>query len=910
LFDRFHRVENVRSRTHEGSGIGLALVQELVKLHGGTVSVESVADQGSTFIVSVPLGSAHLPADRVGGARSLSGTAIGAAPFVEEALRWLPTPEQDNEPILLENELLPVPCPPSSEGTGTGRRPVVLIADDNADMRQYLSRLLAERYEVLTVPDGQAALASVSTCRPDLILTDVMMPHLDGFGLLRELRADPKTRTVPVIVLSARAGEESRVEGMEHGADDYLIKPFSARELLARVQTHLEMARVRKNAQEALTRRTAQFETLLNELPMGVYLLDGNLRIRQANPQAMQLFGNVPDVIGREFSEVITEFTPEAYADEIIQRFRHTLDTGEPFSIAEQHGQRLDGKTERIYEWQINRIVLPEEGYGVVCYFRDVSLQVQARHAVAESAQRLRFAAEAAQIGFWFSDLPLDKLLWDHRVKEHFWLSPDEDVTIQTFYERLHPDDREPTRRAIEECIANGTPYTAEYRTVSPDGRIRWVRAIGHTFYDDAGRPTRFDGLNLDVTERKQAEERERQITAEAIAANAKFRALFEQSALFAGIMAKDGIVLEANRSCLEVCGYRSDEVIGKLLWDTPWWRHHPESQQKIRAATPLAALGIPFRDTLDYSFADGTERQVDFGLYPIVDESGRVIFLHPTGLDITDVKRAEENYRQLAETLESEVRLRTLELENRNAEVLQQSELLRTFSQRLLHAQDEERRRIARDLHDSAGQTLAVLGLNLGQFLQKIQQQAPALATEAGMINDTVQQLQREIRTTSYLLHPPLLDETGLASALNWYVQGLVQRTDLNINVEIPNDFGRLNRDLELVVFRLVQECLTNIHRHSGSKIATIVIRRDSDAVTVQVSDAGQGMSARKLAEVQSGGSGVGIRGMHERLRQFKGKLSIQSDSSGTRITATIPTLRSPSATKEDGAAPLRAVV
>ncbi len=240
LFDRFHRIENIRSRTHEGSGIGLALVQELVKLHGGTVRVESAIGKGSTFIVSVPLGNAHLPPERVGGTRTLATTAVGASPFVEEALRWLPDTELEvAAEALPSDELIPVPCPPGAGGDDASeKRPRILVADDNADMRQYLVRLLAERYEVEAVSDGEAALACAREHAPDVVLSDVMMPNLDGFGLLRALRADAETRTVPIILLSARAGEESRVEGMEHGADDYLIKPFSARELLARVQTH------------------------------------------------------------------------------------------------------------------------------------------------------------------------------------------------------------------------------------------------------------------------------------------------------------------------------------------------------------------------------------------------------------------------------------------------------------------------------------------------------------------------------------------------------------------------------------------------------------------------------------------------------------------------------------------------
>jgi PAS domain S-box-containing protein len=267
IFERFHRVHNARGRTHEGTGIGLALVQELVRLHGGSVAVESVPDAGSTFTVRVPLGTAHLPPDRIGADRTLASTATGARPFVEEALRWLPDddePAAGAGPDFLPHELLPVS--PALQPV----QPRVLVADDNADMRHYLLRLLAGRFAVEGVADGAAALEAARERTPDLVLSDVMMPRLDGFGLLKELRADPRTRELPVILLSARAGEESRVEGMEAGADDYLIKPFGARELLARVQSSLDLARVRREAEQALRLRAEQFQalvTLITDVP-------------------------------------------------------------------------------------------------------------------------------------------------------------------------------------------------------------------------------------------------------------------------------------------------------------------------------------------------------------------------------------------------------------------------------------------------------------------------------------------------------------------------------------------------------------------------------------------------------------------------------------------------------------------
>jgi two-component system NarL family sensor kinase len=221
---------------------------------------------------------------------------------------------------------------------------------------------------------------------------------------------------------------------------------------------------------------------------------------------------------------------------------------------------------------------------------------------------------------------------------------------------------------------------------------------------------------------------------------------------------------------------------------------------------------------------------------------------------------------------------------------MLNQSEQLRDLSQRLLRAQDEERRHIARELHDSAGQTLTVLEMNLARFLREAQQNAPHLAEDAEETQQLVQQLTREIRTASYLLHPPMLDESGLASALGWYIEGVRERSGLDILLAIPQEFGRLPREIELVLFRLVQECLTNIHRHSGSKRASIQIAREGESVSLKVEDEGKGMSRERLAEIQSHGSGVGIRGMHERVRHFHGSMQIESSGSGTKIFVSIP--------------------
>jgi PAS domain S-box-containing protein len=263
IFERFHRVENAGGRTVEGTGIGLALVKDLIGLHGGAVKVESKLGEGTIFVVSLPSGYGHLPPDRVGAARTQASTATSANAFVGEALRWLPSGGPGDGPGV---ELLHLRDAADTAGGNllfNGRRARVLLADDNADMRDYVHRLLASAgADVEAVSDGRAALDASRRGPPDLILSDVMMPKLDGFGLLRELRADPNLRTVPVILLSARAGEEARVEGLQAGADDYLTKPFSARELIARIGSNLQLARVRRQAEEALQEEAHALEIL------------------------------------------------------------------------------------------------------------------------------------------------------------------------------------------------------------------------------------------------------------------------------------------------------------------------------------------------------------------------------------------------------------------------------------------------------------------------------------------------------------------------------------------------------------------------------------------------------------------------------------------------------------------------
>ena len=542
----------------------------------------------------------------------------------------------------------------------------------------------------------------------------------------------------------------------------------------------------RKLAESQLRHNQEAFAKLVENAPYGVYVVDSQFRVALTDPGSRtEAFRNVDPLDGRDFGEVMRILWPEPLASQIITIFRHTLETGEPYYSERFRNSRRDLGEVKAYEWELHRIVLPDGQYGVVCYYFDSTEMRNTEDALLRQRERADFVGEGSDVGFWFCDLPFDKVIWDKRVKKHFWLPPDDSpVTMEIFYSLLHPDDRAPTRQAIENSINNNQQYDVEYRTVAPDGQQRWVRANGRTFYDEAGKPVRFDGITQDITARKQAEE-------------------------------------------------------------------------ALRAS--------------------------------------------------------EARYRELAGTLEQQVQARTRELRERSEELMRTTEELRILSGRLLLVQDEERRRIARDLHDSSGQILTAIGLDLANIAEqakseKIRGIAPQLLAQVEESQKLVDLLHRELRTTTYLLHPPLLDEAGLSSAINWYVQGMTQRSGVNIEFDFAQDFGRLSREMELLVFRLVQESMTNIHRHSGSKTASIRIKRLNEAITVEIEDRGRGIPPDRLVEIESGVSGLGIRAMRERLRQFGGELKIHSNGTGTRVFVTIPLVQTSQAPK--GIEPVEAAI
>jgi signal transduction histidine kinase/DNA-binding response OmpR family regulator len=374
LFERFHRVEGARSRTHEGSGIGLALVKDLVELHGGSITAESEAGRGTRFEVAIPAGRDHLPQHLIRDSSPGTTRRMLADTFTSEAAGWISEQSHASEAPADNSHIEPA----AIKHTGT-----ILVVDDNPDMRAYLKRLLEEYWNVEIAANGRKALAMIAEHRPDVVLSDVMMPELDGFGLIAALKTDNNTASIPIILLSARAGDEARIEGLQAGASDYLVKPFSGPELVARVESQLQKARAIAVEQHSYRRMSRIFE----QMPVAIAILRGPQQIFElANPAYAALIDNRP-VVGLTIRQAL----PELAGQGVYEMLSEVYQTGQPFMATAYKMNVRNGPNQTMQECYFDIVWQPlydvegkVEAIAVVC--TDVT-------AVTRAGQSLELAS-------------------------------------------------------------------------------------------------------------------------------------------------------------------------------------------------------------------------------------------------------------------------------------------------------------------------------------------------------------------------------------------------------------------------------------------------------------------------------------------------------------------------------------
>jgi PAS domain S-box-containing protein len=756
----------------------------------------------------------------------------------------------------------------------------VLIVDDHELVRRGVRSVLTARpdFEVCgEAVDGQDGVEKAKRLKPDVIVMDISMPKLNGFEATRLIRdLLPDTR---VLILTQHESPETIKQAFRAGARGYVVKSSMADKLESAVDAvskdneFVADAPNSSTYREDITKSTeaeqaqARLAAIVESSDDAIISKDLNSIISSWNAAAERIFGySAQEAIGQPITLII----PSELRDEethIIRRLR----AGE--RIEHYETVRVTKTGERV---DLSLTISPiKDSRGNIIGASKIARDISERRLAEQTQARLAAIVESSHDAVISKDMNGIIKSWNGAAERIFGYSAKEAIG-QLITLIIPPEIREEEAEILARIRKGELIEHFETTRVTKNGKRINVSLTVSPIKDFHGRVIGASKIARDISESQRTETDLRK-------KQELLRAAFTQTYSFLAILSTDGTVFEANRAALEGTGFNRRDVFGRKVWEI-WWQPLPEEQAILRTSVATAAKGLAVREECQYALRDGTIRFADRTLNPVQNERGEVVMIVASALDITD-------QRQLRSLLEERVRDRTRELEVKNLELVRQTDVVRELSARLLQIQDEERRRIARELHDSVGQMLAAVSMNMAQ----VTREAGALSPEAGKALEEnaglLEQLSSEIRTISHLLHPPLLDEVGLQSALQWYIDGFSERSKINVNLELPEDFGRLPRNLEITLFRVVQECLTNIHRHSGSSTAAIRVARSENDVRLEVRDAGKGIPQEAQTNLAAGKlSGVGLRGMRERLCQMGGQLDVQSNGTGTLILATLP--------------------
>ena len=607
----------------------------------------------------------------------------------------------------------------------------------------------------------------------------------------------------------------------------------------------------RKRAEEALRTSEARNSAMLKAIPDLIFLLSRDGVYLDCHAKDLGLLLMPPEqFLGKNMRDVL----PAELACRFADSFEETIRSGEPSMI--EYSLPIDGA---IRDYEARNICCSSD--TILTVVRDITQRKQVETALRESQKRYELATAAGGVGVWDWNLETNEIYLDPELKAILGFQDHEIRNqIDDWTQQLHPDDKNVTLTRVQAHIDGQTTYFEdEHRMMHKDGSVRWFLARGTAVRNEGGRVVRMVGTDTDITERKRAEEAA-QITQELL-----------QSTIDA--LDADIVIL--------------DEKARIIAVNDPWLRFARSNGYKVADG----GLGRTYAEVCELSIRREDKEPVLEGIRAVMNgERKDFHFVYQS------CHESEETWFQLrVNRFYSRGILRLVLAHENITEIEQAHDALRQLTRRLLQSQDEERRRIARELHDSTVQNLGALIAHLA-FLRK--RAGPLEAQTEMRISESVslcEQVIKEIRTLSYLLHPPLLDEVGLASALQWYVRGFNQRSGIQVEVTVAPDVGRLPSEVEMALFRVVQESLTNIHRHSGSTSASIRLTKEGDQVLVQVKDRGRGIRFEAAADagntIQS--LGVGILGMRERLRQLGGRLEIESTYGGTTVTAVVPFAR-----------------
>jgi PAS domain S-box-containing protein len=781
----------------------------------------------------------------------------------------------------------------------------ILIVDDHGAVLDGVRSLLSSRTDWLVcgeARDGVEAVEKARDLHPDVVLMDISMPRMDGLQATKIIRKEiPDSK---VVIISQNdpnlvAGQVSEVD-----ASGFVAKSEISNQLLPTIDKAIAHGNGTKNKKmrDKLSQSDLP-EVQQKEVQQKkeVQRIEVQQKDAELAKRAKLLDLSFNAVMVRDQEDRITYWNKgaeELYGwtqNEARGQVTHTLfqtEFPEPLSLISEHfhrekwwqGELIHARKNGTKVTVLSRWALTRDAETNSQVIMEANIDITQAKEAARANNLLAAIVDSSDDAIVSKNLDGMITSWNKSAERMFGYTAREAVG-QNITMIIPADRRDEETKIIEQLKRGERVDHFETIRVRKDKTLLNLSLSISPVRDGAGRIVGASKVARDITERKRAEGALRE-------SEERFRAIVETTPECVKLVAFDGTLLHMNPPGLAMVGADSpDKVIGKSVYNLI----AANDRNKFRAFNENICRGE--KGSLEFDIVDfhGKVHRMESNAAPLRMADGTVVQLAITG-DITErvevqkrLQKSEERLRNLADQLEKQVHSRTQELELRNAEVLQQSEQLRELSSRLLQSQDDERRNIARELHDSAGQIIAALAMNLASMTQHSRKN-PMLGKVLDDSQTLLQQLNKEIRTTSYLLHPPLLDENGLPEAVRWYLQGLMERSGLTVDPQIDNDFGRLPDEMELAMFRIVQECLTNIHRHSGSKTATVRLSRTSTRVTLEIEDQGKGIPAEKLAGIRAARSGVGITGMRERVRHYNGSLQIDSNHNGTKILVTLP--------------------
>lgn len=631
MFERFHRVQQVTGRTHEGTGIGLSLTNELVRLHGGTISVESQEGKGSIFRVAIPCGKAHLPVSQIN------------------------TSDKDIEDVISDSYIgdsfaLPGNFKPKIKDTTDDENknigaPGILVVDDNADMREYLQSLLEKKYRVLTAGNGMEALHIIKAEKPLVVLSDIMMPVMDGIRLTEEIKQNRQTEDIPVMLITARSGEESRIEGFETGADDYLVKPFSAKELLARVHAQIKIAQTRKHVEH-------QLNNLFEQAPVAIAVMHGpDFIVEIINEMALQIIGRPKEQI---MYQPLFEAMPEIRNQGFEAIFSSVFKTGRRMVIEEIEVQLLrNGKPNAIFAKVVIEPLREEDGsiLGIMIAAYDITEHVTARKKIETSELRYRRLIQSISVALYTCDKEGRILMYNHAAVELWGREPKVGTELwcgswkifQTNGELL-PFDKCPMAIALK----YNRVETFEIIIERPDGSRRHVLPYPQPILNNEGEITGAINLLLDITENTKIR-KALQLSEE------RFGNIINQ--VGAGIAQTDiaGKFIAVNEQYCQLTGRSEASLLEMRIPDVT----HPDDRQQIilllkRCAEEEKSFTMEKR----YLKPDGSVVWVNNSV-SLIKGSNNINFLTTVSIDITEAKKmevrlieSENRFRNLSDTI------------------------------------------------------------------------------------------------------------------------------------------------------------------------------------------------------------------------------------------------------------------